>query len=215
MSRGNLRFIADNMLGSLTRWLRILGYDTAYDSKAEDWMVLRRAELEGRIILTRDHGLHRRALKRGLRSIYFTETYIPDMLAKLALLAGVELSVDFEYTRCPQDNAPLIKVGKNEVKNAVPERVLKLHEDFWRCPRCGKVYWVGTHWKTIETYLSEARYKLAKMKKPVRKSGTAEAYTSTRAGDSGGSLPGEAGEAGDRGIRDKGGENIDARSAEP
>jgi len=57
------KFIVDNMLGSIARWLRILGYDTVYDRNAEDWAIVRRAQLEERIIITKDKGLHNRALK--------------------------------------------------------------------------------------------------------------------------------------------------------
>ncbi|MEM4516988.1 MAG: Mut7-C RNAse domain-containing protein, partial [Desulfurococcaceae archaeon] len=61
------RFIVDTMLGTVARWLRILGYDTVYDKSAEDWQIIRRAELEKRIIVTRDRGLHIKAIKSGLK----------------------------------------------------------------------------------------------------------------------------------------------------
>jgi len=154
------KFIVDAMLGSLARWLRILGYDTVYGNKMEDWLILRRAELEGRVIITRDRGLHHKALKRGLRSILLQEEDIPTRLAKIAGLTGIRLYVDYEKTRCPEDNTSLKKVNKEEVKDKVPQRVYKIHEDFWICPRCGKVYWVGNHWKMIESILRDARSKL-------------------------------------------------------
>jgi len=160
-----LRFIVDSMLGTIARWLRILGYDTVYDRKAEDWMILRRAELEGRIIITRDRGLHNKALRNGLKSILLWEDELPDRLAHIALVAGINLSVDFSRTRCPEDNTPLEKVqDKREIRGKVPPRVYQLHEDFWICRRCGKVYWVGRHWIQIEKILEEARRKLEEYK---------------------------------------------------
>jgi uncharacterized protein with PIN domain len=155
------RFIVDNMLGTVARWLRILGYDTVYDDKAEDWMILRRAQLESRIIITRDRGLHNKALKNGLRSILLWEDDMAERLAHIGLIAGIRLSVDLERTRCPLDNTRLVKVlDKREVKGKVPPRVYELHEDFWKYTVCGKVYWIGKHWRLIEKILDEARGKL-------------------------------------------------------
>jgi len=164
MSSSEPRFIVDTMLGTLARWLRILGYDVIYDKKAEDWAIIRRAELEGRVIITRDRALHNKAVKNGMKSIYLPDTDISTRLAYIALLAGIRLHVDFERTRCPEDNYPLTKVSKESIKEKVPEAVYRLHEDFWICEKCGKVYWIGSHWKMIERILSEARNRLKELK---------------------------------------------------
>ena len=60
------RFIADRMLGTLTRYLRFMGYDTISangfmsGSADEDTLLLALAHDEHRILLTRDHELARR-----------------------------------------------------------------------------------------------------------------------------------------------------------
>ncbi|MEM2025047.1 MAG: DUF5615 family PIN-like protein, partial [Desulfurococcaceae archaeon] len=87
------KFVVDTMLGSLARWLRILGYDTLYEREIEDWQILRRAELESRVIITRDRGLHNKAMKHGLRSILIWEEDMSDRLAHIAVIAGIKLSV--------------------------------------------------------------------------------------------------------------------------
>ena len=51
------RFVADSMLGSLARWLRMLGYDTAYRKDVADDELSRLASSEKRRILTRDKDL--------------------------------------------------------------------------------------------------------------------------------------------------------------
>ncbi|MEM0004246.1 MAG: Mut7-C RNAse domain-containing protein [Desulfurococcaceae archaeon] len=158
------RFIVDTMLGTVARWLRILGYDTVYDRNYEDWQIIRRAELEKRIIVTRDRGLHNKAIKHGLKSIILWEDSMPDRLAHIALVTGIKLSIDFNKTRCPEDNALLVKADKEKVKDKVPAGVYRVHNDFWECPRCGKVYWIGSHWKLIEKILMEARDRLMVLK---------------------------------------------------
>lgn len=54
------RLLADGMLGKLAKWLRLLGYDTAYENDAPDHELARRARAEGRILLTRDRELSAR-----------------------------------------------------------------------------------------------------------------------------------------------------------
>ena len=54
------KFIADVMLGTLARWLRILGYDTSYENFIDDNELVQICHLEGRIALTRDRRLARR-----------------------------------------------------------------------------------------------------------------------------------------------------------
>ncbi|QQG40096.1 MAG: DUF5615 family PIN-like protein [Candidatus Aenigmatarchaeota archaeon] len=53
------RFLADDMLGSLVRWLRMIGYDTVYSKSLDlsDDEIVALAKKEGRTIVTRDRGL--------------------------------------------------------------------------------------------------------------------------------------------------------------
>ena len=51
------RFISDVMLGRLTRWLRILGFDTVYFRTIDDNELIKLARQQERILLTRDTGI--------------------------------------------------------------------------------------------------------------------------------------------------------------
>jgi len=159
------KFVIDTMLGRLARWLRILGYDVVYHRKMEDWKILRLADEENRIIITRDRGLHRRAMNKGLKSILLETDDMAERLAIIAFRAGIRLYIDLDRTRCPICNTPLIRVDKEKVKDIVPPRVYRLHDDFWLCPKCHKAYWVGSHWNKIEEILREARKIYEKIKK--------------------------------------------------
>ncbi len=151
------RFIVDTMLGNIARWLRILGYDTLYRRDYEDWEIIKIAGRDDRIIVTRDRGLHRKALNNGLKSIYLSMDDMAKRLAFIAFVSGIKLYVDLEKSRCPICNGELRKVSKEQVKDKVPPRVYRLYDDFWICSRCGKVYWIGSHWIKIEEILSDAR----------------------------------------------------------
>ncbi len=60
----SVAFFADAMLGKLARWLRILGYDTAYERDVSDEELIERVGHEKRWLLTRDRYLAQRRLVR-------------------------------------------------------------------------------------------------------------------------------------------------------
>ncbi|MCQ4349468.1 MAG: hypothetical protein NO126_01245 [Sulfolobales archaeon] len=141
------KFVVDAMLGRLARWLRILGYDTEYSKDFEDWKVLKIAEADRRIIITRDRGLCNRARKKSLPCFYVEPDYdLVKVLAMLARTFKIDLNVDFSVSRCPKDNGILEKVD----------------ERTWRCMKCGQLYWRGKHWVTITQILIRARSELEK-----------------------------------------------------
>src|SRR5262249_60698368 len=62
------RFLADCNVGRLARWLRVLGYDAAYEPALPDAQVVARALAERRVLLTRDADMmQRRAISGGGR----------------------------------------------------------------------------------------------------------------------------------------------------
>ena len=59
-----LRFMADEMLGKLAKWLRTIGYDTVYYTGGGDSALVQQALAEDRVILTGDSHLVKRKLAR-------------------------------------------------------------------------------------------------------------------------------------------------------
>ncbi len=142
-----MRFVADAMLGKLTRWLRIIGYDTEYLPSAGDDDLISAAEEGGRLILTRDGELFKRAVRRGVPVILIKSTAIREELAEIAQTLGLRLS---DQTRCPLCNEVLVGGGDG---SPAPVHV---KGQVWRCPRCGKFYWHGTHWLKISETLESS-----------------------------------------------------------
>jgi uncharacterized protein with PIN domain len=136
-----VRFLADEMLGRLARWLRILGYDTTYLSPADDNDLVRVARAEGRILLTRDTELARR---RGLRAILIESERVEEQVRQV--LDALDLTTEGSFSRCPICNIPLEELNKAAVADHVPPYILRTQERFSRCPNCGRIYWRGTHW---------------------------------------------------------------------
>ncbi|NAZ12899.1 MAG: hypothetical protein GU359_01945 [Desulfurococcales archaeon] len=152
------RFIVDTMLGDLARWLRILGYDTLYSNKYEDWKILKTSENDKRIIVTRDRGLFIKARKKSLDVVLIEGEEIYEMLRELKTLLGIRLEIDPDDTRCPICNTPLRRTTSlNDVIGRVSDNILKKYKEFWICDKCGKVYWRGRHWRSIEKILEKAK----------------------------------------------------------
>jgi hypothetical protein len=140
-----MKLLADSMLGSLGRWLRLLGYDTAIASSEPDWQIVRQARAEGRVILTRDRELARR---RGVRTLLVLADDLDSQLAQA--VHDLDLSQPQPGTRCLYCNEALQPANRTDVAGDVPPYVLQTQETFRRCPDCRRVYWRGTHWLKIE-----------------------------------------------------------------
>mgnify|MGYP000120727484 FL=1 len=152
-----VRVLVDGMLGRLARWLRLLGLDVEYGRDMEDDELIRRAVEEGRVLLTRDTGLHSRALKAGVRSLLVPGDTEAERIAWVSERLGVELEVDPSRSRCPSCGARIRRVDKSSVASLVPPKVYEAHDEFWVCTGCGKVYWRGSHWVNMERMIREAR----------------------------------------------------------
>ena len=87
------RFLADVMLGSLAKWLRILGYDTVYDNRIADDHLIGRCRAEQRTALTRDVKLAQR-LKSGI--LFINSEDLSDQLVEV-LGFLVRKSIPLEY----------------------------------------------------------------------------------------------------------------------
>jgi uncharacterized protein with PIN domain len=165
-----LKFVANGMMGKISRWLRILGHDVKYENDASDDELLRVAIEESRILLTRDSGLFHRTYAFNVKGVLVEEEKLEEKLANIAHRFKIKLEIDITNSRCPLCGSYLERVVKKQVTNKVPKKSLKRFNDFWLCTSCDKVYWQGTHWKNIIQTLNKAkRLLINKRKMPERK----------------------------------------------
>jgi uncharacterized protein len=146
------RFTADRNLGKLAKWLRILGYDTLYDRGPAGRDFLRRAAEDGRIALTR-----KRDLARNVRpgSLFVVESdRVAAQIGEVLKALGGEPDPSRRMTRCLECNALLEELPKASVEELVPAYVYRASTQFRRCPRCGKIFWPGTHARHVEEFLT-------------------------------------------------------------
>jgi len=139
----DVKFAADLNLGTLARWLRIIGYDTCFDRGEVNREFLRRAQQEGRIVLTRKRDMAGRQF-RG-RLVVVENDHVRRQLAEVMDKLGLRLDLERFFRRCSLCNALLTDVPAIEVEGLVPDYVYHQSGPFRKCPACGKVYWSGAH----------------------------------------------------------------------
>lgn len=142
-------FLCDAMLGGLARWLRAAGYDAEFACGIEDRQLIRRALATGAMVLSSDGGMfERNVIKHKTAKALF----VPRQLPKADQLAFVLRSLDLPVRpepRCMACGGELLAVQKESVREEAPARAYASCERFWRCGRCGKLLWKGTHWSRI------------------------------------------------------------------
>jgi uncharacterized protein with PIN domain len=137
-----MRFVVDVPLGGLAKWLRLCGLDATlkdfgpYLSRGfppqspECWYLTRRRP---------PRTLYRPDVLRLEAAA--AEGQVAEVLKRLHL--GPEALAPL--TRCSDCNEPLAPLTREAAAGLVPDHVLHTHLRFFRCPRCLRVYWPGSH----------------------------------------------------------------------
>jgi uncharacterized protein with PIN domain len=148
-----VRFVVDAMLANVARDLRLLGYDAAYFRDAEDLRLLRIAQSEERVLVTRDRALAARA--GGLPSVLVTAEEPENQAAEVLRALGLAPDRDEAYSRCLTCNHRLESAPRDEAAALVPDHVATAAEGFLRCPSCRRVYWRGSHATRLNARVDE------------------------------------------------------------
>jgi hypothetical protein len=157
--------IADAMLGSLAKWLRIMGFDTLYFRDIADNELVRLSRKEGRLLLTRDTGIARGARQGECLLIYSEKTLV--QLREVISATGVP-AADQRFPRCSVCNGRLIQKQREEIMDVVPDYIYSHCSAFVKCNNCGKVYWEGSHKKIIDAVIGDIIRNKGDQEEPCR-----------------------------------------------
>ena len=139
-----MKFLCDQMLGTLAKWLRVYGFDTFFaNSKLDDADLIEIAKKEKRALITRDKTLSQIARRENLKVYEIKSTDIDEQLNQV--LEDIYIDKKQIFSRCLLCNSLISLIDKDRVKNRVPERVYKNNQKFWYCVKCDKIYWKGSH----------------------------------------------------------------------
>jgi uncharacterized protein with PIN domain len=151
---GIAKFVTDGHLGALTRNLRLLGFDVAYEQNADDRQLLEVMARENRALLTRD----RRLLMHGIvQHGYCPRSQNADEQA-IEVVRRFDLSeLIAPFTRCLRCNAPLEEAAKADVIDELEPLTKIYYDQFRRCPGCKQIYWSGSHFPKLQKRIEEIR----------------------------------------------------------
>jgi len=135
-----VQFVADTMMGKLSRWLRILGYDTVYDSLLSLKQLTVTGNSKNAIFLTR----------RKIRSedthpknhVYVQGEKFEAQLRFVIECFNLNIT-DGVFTRCLKCNEAVKEVEKIEIGEKVPERSDKGVKHFLNVPTVIEFFGVG------------------------------------------------------------------------
>ncbi|MFC1914205.1 Mut7-C RNAse domain-containing protein [Chloroflexota bacterium] len=145
-----LRFIVDENVGKLAKWLRLMGYDTIFFNGSDDASMVRKALREDRVVLTRDTQIMKRGVVTSgrLRTIFIDSEEPEQQMQRV--ISTLNLDCHFKpFSVCLECNQPLEERSRDEVKDHVPPYVFKTQHQYMECPACHRIYWRGTHWQAM------------------------------------------------------------------
>lgn len=137
-------FMVDHMLIRLGKYLRIIGCDVEWDQQIRTHELISRANAEDRIFLTRNTHLAEQ-YPRAVRRLVFHEN---DPVKQFRIVIA-EFGLDPQarlFSKCIRCNVFLEKAGNKEsIRAWVHPNVYARFDSFFTCPKCGTVFWKGSH----------------------------------------------------------------------
>lgn len=132
-----MKLLCDEMLKGLARWLRTAGYDVEMEPDGTaDRMLVERALVEQRLLLTRDRTLLE--IRHASQVVLLLQG---NDLESCAREITQKLAINWllnPFSRCSLCNTPLVEI---ERPSDFPPDI----EQAYFCPVCDKYYWHGGH----------------------------------------------------------------------
>ena len=150
-----MKFICDDNLGKLAKWLRTLGYDTLFFDPIEDGELVSKALKENRVVLSRDSHLSRFKLKLGERILHVASDEPLEQLKRVVEHFKLKTDKKLLFSRCLICNQVLEKVEKEKIKDRLYPFVYQTQDNFVYCSKCDKIFWSATHVEKMNKTLSE------------------------------------------------------------
>lgn len=149
-----IAFVLDVHLGKLARQLRLLGFDTHYETDYPDAAIVSIAANQSRIALTRDVGLLKHKLLQygyWLRS-QNSEEQLTEVVKRFALCDHMQ-----PFTRCIACNGTIVAIEKANVQEKIPPDAWTFFTEFYQCRQCHKIYWKGSHYDKMVRRIAQIR----------------------------------------------------------
>ncbi len=159
------KFILDVHLGKLARYLRLLGFDTLYETDYKDSRIEKIAQTQNHTILTRDVSILKiKSVTHGywIRSQHPVEQ-LTEVIRRFDLNSNIK-----PFSRCTVCNGIVEKVTKESVMNRLQPKTKLYYEEFYQCESCKKVYWKGSHYDNMKNFIETLRKNIAGVEKTAK-----------------------------------------------
>jgi hypothetical protein len=148
-----MKFICDDNLGKLAKYLRLMGFDTAYSATIGDAQLIAKMLKEERMVITRDRRL---AEKIEAGKVVVVDSDSPEEQLR-QVISKLDLQIDRGqfFSRCLVCNEMCQNITPEEIKGRVFPYILKTQNQFRHCPKCDRIFWQGSHYKHMVAKLNE------------------------------------------------------------
>lgn len=148
-----MRFLCDEMLRRLARWLRAAGYDTMEARPGTpDRELLVLARTAGRLLLTCDRALLRHRDAAGT-------VVLLDGSGTLEQARDLARQVQVDWMRAPMTRClicnAVLQPASPEQRAATPPGIQARGLPITFCPACEKLYWPGGHERRLRETLAQ------------------------------------------------------------
>ena len=138
-----MKFLCDEMLKGLAKWLRAAGYDTETAPEGTpDRKLIDRAQQQRRILLTRDRKLLEYKVSDA-DIVLLGCNRLDDCIDELRTRVGVDW-LHRPFSRCLRCNTPLEDAAADRWQE-VPESSRQAATLLRWCPACRQLFWDGSH----------------------------------------------------------------------
>lgn len=153
MTAPGLRFLCDEMLARLARYLRAAGYDTVLASDgAPDRYWIAQARRERRLLLTCDRQILLHKAADGI-ALHLAQGRLDHQALVLRERCGVDWMWQ-PFSRCLMDNTPLRPASHASLMRLPP---CVRDREARECPHCERIYWAGSHHRRMRNRLAHWR----------------------------------------------------------
>ena len=148
------KFVVDEHLGKLARYLRMLGFDSFYKNNYNRNELVEISLNEKRTILTKDKNV----LKRSdvTHGYFVRNANVKNQVKEIIKRFDLQKEIN-EFTRCLECNSLLQTVKKETIVDRIPPKVAEWLDTFLSCSNCNKIYWRGTHHQKMNSFIQSMK----------------------------------------------------------
>jgi uncharacterized protein len=143
----DVKFVADVHLGKLTKYLRLCGFDTFYETNLTDSEIIEISLSQGRAIITRDIGLLK---NKKVTHGFWLRSQEPRMQLREVFTRFDIKKPKALFTRCMECNGLLRDTAKDEILDRLLPMTRRYYRKFKICDRCFRIYWNGSHYRNMK-----------------------------------------------------------------